>query len=262
MDGPEQSAGIAAIIKAAFALRNRNGGFIILGFDDDTLKPEDAGRPTDPHAAFHIDTVQGIISRYASEPFEIAVGFAARDGKEHAVIVIPAGVTAPVVVNRNLNSAGKRLLEVGDVYFRTLNANGTPSSARARPEDWRDILEVCFANREADIGSFFRRHLPGLDIGAFGQRSSSPTLHDCAVALLDDGELRFQNAIATRSVSEPERVLLEAGRWSVGFIIDPPEAKAIADQAFLNRVLSGNAAYSGWPVWIDFPICRYRTDRR
>ncbi len=247
---PEKEDGIATLVKAAFAIRNRNGGFLILGFDDETLTPEDTGRPIDPHTTFHIDKIQSIISRYASEPFEIGVGFSARDGKEHAVIVVSGGVIAPVAVKRSLASAGKQFLSIGDVYFRTLNANGTPSTARARPEDWRDILEICFENREADIGRFLRRHLPGRDISMFGV-SSSPTLSDRLAALLEDGQRRFEDELAIITMNKQDKELLEAGKWSVGLTIDPPEPGAVADQEFLNRALSGNPAYSGWPVWID-----------
>ncbi len=38
-DEPE---GIAKIVKAAQAIRNRNGGFLLLGFNDKTLSPDPA----------------------------------------------------------------------------------------------------------------------------------------------------------------------------------------------------------------------------
>ena len=31
---PSQPSGVAKIVKAAFALRNRNGGFLVIGIDD------------------------------------------------------------------------------------------------------------------------------------------------------------------------------------------------------------------------------------
>jgi hypothetical protein len=124
---PDDSTGIKTIVRACFALRNRNGGFLVLGFDDETLLPHPMNRPNDVRSTFHIDKIQGIISRYASETFEIGIGFEQRDGLEHAVIIVPQGVTAPVAVKSDLNKP----LTVGDVYFRTLRANGTPSTARA-----------------------------------------------------------------------------------------------------------------------------------
>src|SRR5271165_1835512 len=72
---PDEAEGAAKIARAALAIRNRNGGFLIIGFDDETLQPDAGNEPGDVRAAFHIDKIQGIVSRCASELFEIAVGF-------------------------------------------------------------------------------------------------------------------------------------------------------------------------------------------
>src|SRR6266567_6953878 len=124
---PSQPAGIVKIVKAAFALRNRNGGFLVIGFDDTTLQADTGSQPSDVRAAFHQDAVQGLVSRFANEPFEIHVAFVEQEGRTHPVIAIPAGVRVPVVVkNSSIEGASNKLLGIGDVYFRTLHANGTP----------------------------------------------------------------------------------------------------------------------------------------
>jgi len=149
------------------------------------------------------------------------------------------------------------LLGVGDVFFRTLNANGTPSTARARPEDWRDILEICFENREADIGRFLRRHLspPGLQamLGMVSppQNPPPPSLHQRATDLLCEGERRFDNALAARSLTTDERQLIDNISWSVALIVDPERPNAIADRPFLTASVSSNPNLLSWPVWID-----------
>jgi hypothetical protein len=257
---PDQESSIATIVKAAFALRNRNGGFLVLGFDNKTLKPDDTNRPADPRAAYHVDRMQGLISRFASEAFEIGIAFEALDGKEHAVIVVPDGVTAPVSITRNLTTANRTLLAVGDVYFRTLNANGTPSTARARPEDWRDILDICFNNREADIGRFLRRHLAGRTPALFDAESVNER-DDPALLLIKEGERRYQAALAKRKYSEAERPLAEAGAWSVACVCLPQRKEAITDQVFLNTVGSSNPNYTGWPIWRDIRFVNDRVSR-
>src|SRR5271163_3674869 len=154
----DEIEGIAKIARAALALRNRNGGFLIIGFDDKTLEPDVGHAPVDIRSAFHVDKIQAIVSRYTSELFEVAVGFGQRDGMEHPVIVVPEGVRFPIAAKADLtNVGGKVLVGVGEVYFRTLGSNGTVSTVAARPSDWRNIMEICFENREADIGRFLRR---------------------------------------------------------------------------------------------------------
>jgi len=259
---PDDAFGIAKIVRAAFALRNRNGGFFVLGFDNKTLLPHPGGRPVDVRGTFHLDKIQGIVSHYASEPFEIGVAFEPRDGFDHAVMVIPQGVTAPVAATRRLESAGRKLIGVGDVYARTLRANGTPSTALARPEDWREIVDICFENREADIGRFVRRQLTALDLGSLRTALEAlglgppappptPTLRDRAVAVLADGEKRYRQALANRTIAENEKQLVQAGHWAVALIVDPPKAGEPADRVFLNTVASVDPSYTGWPPWID-----------
>ena len=42
---PGEPEGKAKIAKAALAIRNRNGGFLIIGFDDKTLRPDAGNEP-------------------------------------------------------------------------------------------------------------------------------------------------------------------------------------------------------------------------
>jgi hypothetical protein len=250
---PDQEIGTAKIVKAVLALRNRNGGALVLGFDNRTLEPNDANRPGDLHASFHVDIIQGLVSRFASESFEVEIVFEAVSGREHVVIVVPDGVTAPVAVRRELALKNERLLAVGDVYFRTLNANGTPSTARARPEDWRVMLDICFENREADIGRFLRRHL-GPRAAAVGAALSSAqqqaSLHP-VIQLLREGEVRYLAALEKRTFDDAEKRLVDAGKWSVALVCNPERAEAVTDKTFLNIVGSSNPNYTGWPLWRD-----------
>jgi hypothetical protein len=267
---PDDPAGMAKIVRAALALRNRNGGYLVIGFDDKTLQPHTANRPLDVRSKFHIDKIHGIVSRYASELFEVAVAFGERDGQDYPVIVVPEGVRTPVAAKADLFDTSKqRLVRHGDVYFRTLAANGTPSTAPARPEDWRDIVEICFDNREADVGRFLRRQLAGRDaasllsaLAQFGLAHNvpaPPSLRERAEALLGDGDQRFRKTIDGRTFNADEKPLLEAGSWSVALVIDPPQAARVPDQIFLTTLASSNPQYTGWPIWLD---SRTFTDQR
>jgi hypothetical protein len=255
---PADPAGAAKIVKAAFALRNRNGGFLVTGFDDETLQPDTSNIPADVGGTFHQDAIQGLISKDASEPFEVHVAFAERDGRSHPVIAIQQGVRVPVVVKNSLQEgAGVRLLSIGDVYFRTLEANGTPSTARARPQDWRDILEICFDNREADIGRFLRRQLAGLDvervIEALRGAPLAPDvdLRKRCTSILETGEKSFASALKERGLTREERPLLDGLTWEIALAIDPPKAGMLPDRDFFATFAASNPKYTGWPIWLD-----------
>jgi hypothetical protein len=272
----DEAIGIVKLVRAAFALRNRNGGYLVIGFDDKTLLPDLKNRPSNSRSAFHLDKVQGIISAYASETFEVGVAFGERDGRDYPVIVVPEGVRSPVAAKSDLFSAdGKALIKVGDVYFRTLQSNGTASTAVARPQDWPEIVEICFENKEADFGRFLRRQLAGQDLATFAealrqlglgeQAATQPTrndggsvlklmttgLRERSRALLDEGAERYGRALATRKLKPEEKDLVEAGTWSVALVIDPPKTDELPDQKFKSLLGSSNPQYTGWPVWLD-----------
>src|SRR5271156_2767698 len=104
---PTQPAGIAKIAKGAMALRNRNGGFFVIGFDNTTLSPDTANEPQNVKELFHVDTIQAIISKYASEPFEVSVEWSERDGRQYPVIVVPSGIKVPVASKRDLTDGSQ-----------------------------------------------------------------------------------------------------------------------------------------------------------
>jgi hypothetical protein len=259
--------GIAKIAKGMLALRNRNGGYLIIGFNDKSLKPDVSNRPSDARGAFHVDKIQGLISRYSWELFEIGVAFPQLDGREYPVIVVPEGVRTPVAAKADLiDRGGKYLIRVGDVYFRTLAANGTPSTALARPQDWREIVEICFENREADVGRFLRRQLAGRDVATLAaalkslgfvssdvsvQTATEPSLRDRSTLLLREGEDRFKQALSARKLTRDEKSVTDAGSWEVALVIDPLRTEARPDQVFLSTIAASNPRLTGWPVWLD-----------
>jgi hypothetical protein len=266
----DEPNGISKMVRGVLALRNFDGGYFVIGFDDKTLQPDTSNRPPNVRSTFHTDKVQGLISRYASERFEVSVVFGQRERHEYPVIVVPEGVKSPVAAKDNFSDDNKNvLIRKGAVYFRTLDANGTPSTAEARPEDWPKIVEICFNNREADIGRFLRRQLAGHDIASLlsalgdlglGQSTSpAPTLKDRAEALLHYGLQRFDRALAERKLNKDERAVVDAGSWQVGLVIEPGNDKRLPDQVFFRTIASSNPQYTGWPVWLDSSSFRDQT---
>ena len=159
---PDQPEGIAKIVRTVLALRNNNGGYLVIGFKNDPCEPDTENIPVDLKSAFHIDKIQGMVSKYSSEQFEISIEFPERDGQCYPVIIVPAGVKTPVTAKSDLPVNGTNLISTDDVYVRSLQANNTPSTTKVIWKDWPKIMEICFDNREADIGRFLRRHLSGV----------------------------------------------------------------------------------------------------
>lgn len=277
---PREDAGAAKLVSAMFAIRNRDGGFVVVGLNNETHEPDRYDLKSPVESLFHIDQIQGLVSRYANTSFPVEVVFGTLSDQRHPVIVIPEGVRTPVVVKRDLvGNGGRKLLTLGDLWFRTLSSNGTPSSARILPSDYDNLLEICFNNREADIGRFFRRHLSesqanailrvfdvaeaaesdGLGIAEYlahaitrgvPARPAPPNLKSRAEAMVVSGEARFQRAAAGRNEVELPAVN-EMLTLRAALALEPKRDGALPTEEFMNRISSGNPRYTGWPVWLD-----------
>jgi hypothetical protein len=251
---PASPEGIAKIVRACLALRNQNGGFLIIGLNNQTLQVDTDGKPANVREAFHIDNIQQLVSRFAHDPFEIEIAFAERDRTEIPVIIIPDGVQYPAASKANHSGpGGKQFIRAGDVYCRTLNANGRASTALAQPKDWRDIFDRCFENREADIGRFLRRHLgPSAEkVLARLTQPSEPTLETQAVSFLDEGLNQFTSEASSRNLTGHAHDMANGGKFEASLIISPPKAGELPTSTFYQAFTASNPRLTGWPIWLD-----------
>jgi hypothetical protein len=256
---PGTTHGAAKIVKGLVALRNRNGGHLVVGFNDKTFHP-DPSPSWEVRRAFNVDDIQMLVSRHVSEPFEVAVQFVSREGVDYPVVIVPTGVRVPVAIKRGLTEGNKILLVVGEVPFRTLLANGTYSSASVQPNDWQDIMDICFENREADIGRFIRRQLSGVNIAtidslisalAAGNRSD-PGATGRAKALLERGWIRYQQLKAERGVAAGAEAIADKwGTWEVAAVVDPPLDGKAPTRKLYDQLVGSNPKYTQWPSWPD-----------
>jgi hypothetical protein len=269
---PNTPEGKDKIVRAAIAMRNHGGGYVLIGFHNDTGEPDTDNILSNVRKLFHQDSIQRMVSKYSSELFEVKVHFPKRDGIEFPVIEIGSGVKTPVATKRQLkNSQGETLFQENKVFIRSLEANNTPSTTEATWRDWPQIVEVCFDNREADIGRFVRRHLRTLPPALFRAISSLISLipqreskeqgrpeelgtlpiqekkpGTLALEYLQEGATRFDTVINERSLSLPTH-----GSWEVSAVIMGTVPPHSANTSFLNLLDSSNPRYTGWPVWLD-----------
>lgn len=259
---PKDPEGIAKIVRACLALWNNNGGLLLIGFTNDG-KPSSEGMPTDPTKTYHVDIVQGLVCKYSSYPFEIAVRFVERDGIQRPIVCVASGVRTPVASKGELLGVGKTLIKDNAVYVRTLNANNRASTSEAKRGDWDRLIEICMDNREADVARFIRRHLSdenlskirdllGLNVspqsddderlGAFHSNFRQDGLDET----LNRGAHAFSTVVKDKPLKLPDHGAFEAAVWVCGNI-----KTFSANESFLNLIMASNPHYTGWPFWVD-----------
>lgn len=241
---PTNDAHQAKIVRACLALHNNNGGYLIVGFKDDGTP--DSNVPQNVRESFHVDKMQELVSRYAWYPFPIRVEFVKRDGVEYPVICLDGDLKTPVATKRGLPDSTEKnrfLIRENTVYVRSLQTNGRVSSCAAKGGDWERIVKLCFDNREADIGAFFRRHLSGGNVNKFLQLEGPI---EQAKEILNAGRQRFLEICPKRNVTPNE-----FGTREVAVKIDGDVPSRPFDAMFLSELLAKMPDYSGWPPWID-----------
>jgi hypothetical protein len=281
---PDEPAGIAKIVKTAIAMRNNNGGYLIVGFNNKSLEPDFSDVPSDVVERYHPDKIQGLVTKYASAAFEVDVQFPERGGQKFPVVKVASGVRCPVAAKLDLENPEKgkpKLIAKNTVYVRSLLSNHTPSTTEVPYNDWERVVGVCFENREAEIGAFLRRHLfgaspkaikesvevimetlseKGLISAAVAQRTSASgnsgldtqsnederILYSAAEIVLEDGERRFERAKIERKIHPNPHGVWEVACRIVGDLHDHGPT-----QEFFRFLMTRNPNYTGWPIWMD-----------
>src|SRR5438552_6323684 len=148
----------ALFAKACLALRNNDGGRVILGIGNSSSNSIPCDEPLDVSTAFHVDKINEVVGRFAIPKFEVRVNFKGYQTRVHPEIIIPGGIQSPVISRTGF----EKELRQNAVYVRTIS-NGRPSSSEPMTAaDWDKLMRICFDNREADVGRFLRRHLPDI----------------------------------------------------------------------------------------------------
>lgn len=243
--------GKAKLVKACHALYNRNGGHLLIGFDNQG-KPSPL--PTDVLSYFTSDAVQELISKYSNPVFEVDLDFLEIADDRFPVITVPSGVRIPTSVRKVLKSKtdGTLYLKFEDVIVRTIHQNGRVSSASMTPSDLPDLLDICFSNRETDIASFVRKHLADLLSGNFGGISVPPDTPTKLAQMMTDFDAITEVELKNVGDPKPQPWLLTALTLKAIVFCDPPiETDGVPTQKFLNTVYSANPNLTGWPVWMD-----------
>jgi hypothetical protein len=153
-----------------------------------------------------------------------------------------------------INKNGRKLLQVGQLYFRTLNSNLTASSSVIKWNDYDDLMDVLFQNRETDIGAFLRRNMNIDTIGTLlealgaARKAREPAEQPFKKeqSLLDEGRTRYLRALVKRNV-EPAK----HGSLEIAAVIDTQSGRMTTSVENLWRVLGANPNYTGWPWWVS-----------
>lgn len=228
----------ATLAKAAIALANHGGGFIVLGFDElaDGAFACHLPRPATLEG-YSQDVIARIVATYAEPAFQVEVTHVVQaHGAAHPVVQIPGGHRTPIMAKKG--STDQKTLIAGRVYIR----RPTPESAEpGTAVEWRDLLDRCVRAGRDDLLDAIRGVLDGR-----GERSppAAPTSLERLQVWAEAGTARWRALAPTARDGKP---------------VDPPGTYTVAYQiegALPQRSLSeildllrGVPGYTGWRPW-------------
>jgi hypothetical protein len=231
---PQTPEGAAHLVRALIALRNNvDGGAIVIGVDDKTRTLIPTPRELDVKQVFKDDLIQPLVTKYATPAFEVVVEFVEIDTSTYPVILIPRGVTAPVMCKRDSsNGDGERLLKQKTIYVRTAR-HGRIGTSEADGEDLKELIDTCIANRELDNARFLTRLFHGLQPNEV--RTALSGLQELAnqanhmiegtEQLRENSLARFRNA-AQNLTRNPQ----DFGFGDIALLIDGPRLSPISSK--------------------------------
>lgn len=229
----------AILAKAAIALANHGGGFIVLGFDElaDGAFECHLPRPASLDA-YSQDVIARIVATYAEPAFQVEVSHVARqaDGAAHPVVQVPGGHRTPIMAKKG--SPDQKTLIAGRVYIR----RPTPESAEpGSAVEWRDLLDRCVRAGRDDLLDAIRGVLDGR-----GERlpPAEPTSLERLQAWAQAGTARWEALAPSAKDGEP---VDPPGTYTVAYQIEGDLAPRTPSE--MLDLLRGIPGYTGWRPW-------------
>jgi hypothetical protein len=185
----------------------------------------------------------------------VLVQYVQKDDFEYPVICVPSGIKTPVAAKaeiRDDTEARRALVQINTVYVRTLKSNNTVSTAVAGWQDWGRIAEICFDNREADIGRFMRRHLDDATLARVAAVFGSTTTQarngaeSLSLEWLEKGRKAFDARLHRDGITLPDIGFLELAAVIDGDVKGGLEA----NRSMKNLITTANRRFTGWPFFV------------
>jgi len=237
MDDVESKGTIA---KALIALENHGGGFLVIGFTEDStgvLSPG-RGRPQSLNQ-FGTDEVNAIINKYAEPPFHAHVTFQRhpKSGEEFPVIRAPGSSKVPV---RSCSETPKGAIK-NKVYY--VRRPGPASEAPLDGHEWDALIRRCVMNQRGEIVEILRSFIP---TPAQGNLAAIVDESEALNQFSSDSFARWAKINKGLEADHPAKI--KQGFFSFA-------CRIIGKNKGLNlgeilTVIQGLRRYTGWPIFV------------
>ena len=233
--------GKATLAKAAIALANEGGGVIVLGMREDAAQGGTLGSCPRPVilGRYGQDTVNASINRYADPQFHCEIACAIHPGTnfEHAFVLVPGGMSVPVMSRRDCEG----VIAAQRCYVRK---SGPRTEEPFTAEEWRGVMERCVAARRESMLNAIRIIVQGHG-GVVQIPAPGDPLLEFDSAALD----RWAHLLRDLPPNDDARML--HGRYEISFQILTASSAGTAGELRRRMGAASEIKHTGWSSFVQ-----------
>lgn len=229
----------AVLAKAAIAIANHGGGYIIIGMRDNREQLVSVSRPNGIPATAQ-DAVNAAIKRFATPEFhcEVHIVQHPQTGVDHPVIVVPGGMTEPVMSKRDCQG----VIAQNRAYIRK---PGPRSEEPQTGEEWRALLRRCVQNGRESMLDSIRAIVSGRVEPVALVPDAAVELHDFA----EGGRRRWQELVADLTGNDEAR--FPHGYYEMAFTLIGAEPVPTLVELRNRLQVAQRIRLTGWTTFLD-----------
>ena len=232
----------ATLAKAAIALANHGGGFVVIGLAEQGASLHSAERP--PHIPeITQDSVNAAIRRYATPEFHCEVYNVEHPTTRvvHPIVTVPSDIRVPVMTKREVPG----VIPKNRCYIRK---PGPRSEEPQTEEEWRELFDRCLRAGREDMLEGIR----SIVLGRVELQEPTPNALSELQTYCDEARDRWKELVADQPKDAPAR--FPDGYYEMGFsLVGAQPANGLAD--IQSRLANARKIkLTGWSVFLDIQV--------
>lgn len=229
-----------SIVKAIIALENHGGGFLLIGYTENSEKQliPDQNRP-DNLEAFSTDAINGYLRNYAEPVFHVDVSIQTHSETGETFPLIRVHGTSDVPVRSAKDTPGRKL--INNTYY--IRRPGPASQSPIYGYEWDQLIERCVLKQRSKIIDTLKSFS---FLTSENRESEKPTNQDDLKKFTDESFAKWRTLNEALPADNEAKIIHGTFCFScqingVSRNLSPPN---------ILNVIEGLRRYTGWPILV------------
>ena len=230
----------AVLVRAAIALANHGGGYIIIGMpEDDNKNPQSVTQPSE-FPAITQDAVNDAVRRYAEPAFQCGLRIVPHHdtGVQHPIVIVPGTLMVPV-----MSKSGQSPLRQHACYVRKPGPRSEEPNTEA---EWRSLFNRCIRTNRDEMLDAIRTIITGQVETPTPMPSAFDELRNYFTAARN----RWSELVSTSNLPDDAPARFPHGYWEIGLsLIGAVPAESLNELRSRMNTAS-RISFTGWPLFL------------